>query len=111
MARAATTSDVFNAIAEPQRREIIDLLARGEYAVNDIAAALAMRQPQTSKHLRVLREVDLVTVRQVGQQRLYTLNGEQLKPVYDWVAAYAHLWVERLDRLEAYLDELQAGDA
>lgn len=107
MARLPTTSDVFNAVAEPQRRDIIGLLVRGERSVNEIAEALRIKQPQTSKHLRVLKEVGLVSVREVGQQRMYRLNGPALKPIYDWVSPFAQTWSERLDRLEAYLDEIQ----
>lgn len=107
MARLATTTDVFNAIAEPQRREILDLLAQGERSVNEIAAALTMKQPQASKHLRVLKEVGLVSMRGEGPQRLYRLRGEGLKPIHDWVKPYEHLWNERFDRLAAYLKELQ----
>ncbi|MCB0067752.1 MAG: winged helix-turn-helix transcriptional regulator, partial [Caldilineaceae bacterium] len=81
----ATTSDVFNAVAEPQRRQILDLLAQGELSVNDIADALGVRQPQASKHLRVLREVGLVSVREEGKQRFYRLHGAGLKPIHDWV--------------------------
>lgn len=108
MARLATTTDVFNAVAEPQRREILDMLAHGERSVNDIAMSLGVRQPQASKHLRVLREVGLVSVRSAGQQRLYALNGEGLQPIYTWVKPFEHLWSERLDRLADYLRELQA---
>jgi DNA-binding transcriptional ArsR family regulator len=107
MARLPTTSDVYNAIAEPQRRDIIDLLKKGELPVNDIADALGMKQPQTSKHLRVLKEVGLVRVRKVGKQRLYNLNGQELKPVFDWIQPYEHLWHERYDRLDEYLIQLQ----
>ena len=107
MARLPTTSDVYNAIAEPQRRDIIDLLKKGELPVNDIADALGMKQPQTSKHLRVLKEVGLVRVRKEGKQRLYNLNGQELKPVFDWVQPYEHLWHERYDRLDEYLIQLQ----
>jgi DNA-binding transcriptional ArsR family regulator len=107
MARLPTTSDVYNAIAEPQRRDIIDLLKKGELPVNDIADALGMKQPQTSKHLRVLKEVGLVRVRKVGKQRLYNLNSQELKPVFDWVQPYEHLWHERYDRLDEYLIQLQ----
>lgn len=109
MARLATTTDVFNAIAEPQRREILDLLARGEHSVNDIAEALALRQPQVSKHLKVLKEVGLVSMRGAGQQRLYRLQAQGLRPIYDWVSAYERFWIERFDRLEAYLKELQTN--
>jgi len=107
MARSATTSDTFNAIAEPQRRQILDLLAQGERSVNDIAESLGMKQPQASKHLRVLKQVGLVSVRGSGQQRLYKLNGEGLKPIHDWVMPFEHFWEESFDRLDAYLNELQ----
>lgn len=110
MARLSTTSDVFNAIAEPQRREILNLLVLGERSVNEIAEALAIKQPQASKHLRVLKEVDLVSVRGEGQHRLYRLKGEGLKPIHDWVKPFEHLWNERFDRLAAYLKALQAQD-
>ena len=110
MARLATTSDVFNAIAEPQRREILNLLAQGERSVNEIAAALGFKQPQVSKHLRVLREVDLVRVREVGQQRVYSLKGEGLKPIHDWVKPFEQLWSERFDRLAEYLKALQTQE-
>ena len=108
MARLATTADVFNAVAEPQRRQILDLLAKGERSVNEIAELLDLKQPQVSKHLRVLRAVELVSVREAGQQRLYRLKGEGLKPIHDWVKPFEQLWNERFDRLAAYLDELQA---
>ncbi len=107
MARLPTTADVFNAIAEPQRREILELLAKGEQSVNEIAETLHLKQPQVSKHLRVLRAVELVSVREAGQQRLYSLKGEGLKPVHDWAKAFEHLWNERFDRLADYLRELQ----
>ncbi len=107
MARAATTSDVFNAIAEPQRRKILNLLAQGERSVNEIVEALGLKQPQVSKHLRVLREVDLVSVREAGQQRFYQINSAGLKPVYDWVKPFEQSWNERFDRLADYLNELQ----
>ena len=107
MARATTTSDAFNAIAEPLRRAILNLLAGGERSVNEIAEALGMNQSQTSKHLRVLREVGLVEVRSSGQRRLYHLNDGGLKPVQDWVSSFEQFWHEGLDRLERYLRELQ----
>ncbi len=107
MARMATTSDAFNAIAEPQRREILDLLTHGERSVNDIARSLGLKQPQVSKHLRVLREVGLVSVRGSGQQRLYSLTGEGLQPIHDWVGQFERFWSESFDRLAGYLDELQ----
>jgi DNA-binding transcriptional ArsR family regulator len=107
MARLPTTSDVFNAIAEPQRRKIINLLAQGELSVNDIVEALRLKQPQVSKHLRVLRAVGLVSVREVRQQRFYQLNSERLKPIHDWLKPFEQLWSERFDRLADYLNELQ----
>ncbi|HZI30193.1 MAG TPA: metalloregulator ArsR/SmtB family transcription factor [Gemmatimonadaceae bacterium] len=110
MARAATTTDAFNAVAEPRRREILDLLARGERPVNDLVALLGVAQPQVSKHLRVLREVGLVDVRDNGRQRMYRLNGEPLKPIHDWVKSYERTWNERFDALDDVLDELKRED-
>jgi DNA-binding transcriptional ArsR family regulator len=107
MARAATTADTFNAVAEPRRREILDALAGGERPVNDLVKLLGLAQPQVSKHLRVLREVGAVDVRDEGRQRLYRLNGRALKPIHDWVKTYEHLWSERFDRLDDVLDDLK----
>ncbi|MBN9119540.1 MAG: winged helix-turn-helix transcriptional regulator [Planctomycetes bacterium] len=107
MARSPTTADAFNAIAERRRRDILDLLARGERSVNQIGAALDLAQPQVSKHLAVLSKVKLVSVRKAGQQRLYRLNADALKPVHDWLKTFERLWNERLDRLDEYLKELQ----
>ena len=107
MARAATTTDAFNAVAEPRRRQIIDVLAGGEAPVNDLVARLGLAQPQVSKHLRVLREVGLVEVRDAGRQRMYRLNGRSLKPIHDWVTNYERLWNERFDQLDVLLDELK----
>ncbi|GAA2526898.1 ArsR/SmtB family transcription factor [Winogradskya humida] len=95
MARAATTTDAFNAVAEPRRRQILDLLAGGERPVNDLVERLGLAQPQVSKHLRVLREVDLVHVRDEGRQRLYRLNAEPLKPIHDWLSGYEQAWTDR----------------
>lgn len=106
MARAATTADAFNAVAEPRRRQILDLLVGGERGVNDLVTLVGLAQPLVSKHLRVLREVGLVDVRDVGRQRLYRLNARPLKPIHDWVRAYERSWTERFDRLDAVLDEL-----
>ena len=108
MARAATTTDAFNAVAEPRRRQILDLLAAGELPVNDLVAALGVAQPLVSKHLRVLREVGLVTVRDEGRQRMYRLNGAPLKPIYDWVKTYEQSWTARFERLDSVLAELKA---
>lgn len=107
MARAATTADVFNAVAEPRRREILDLLADGERPVNDLVGRLGLAQPQVSKHLRVLREVGAVDVRDEGRQRLYRINGNALKPIHDWVRRYERLWEERFAQLDAVLDDLE----
>lgn len=107
MARAATTTDAFNAVAEPRRRQILDLLASGERSVNDLVALLDLAQPQVSKHLRVLREVGLVDVRDDGRQRFYRLNGQALKPIYDWVKTYEQTWNERFAALDDLLDELK----
>ncbi len=95
MARAATTADVFNAVAEPRRREILDVLSGGERPVNDLVRALGLAQPQVSKHLRVLRLVGAVDVRDDGRQRLYRVNGRALRPIHDWVQAYERTWSER----------------
>jgi DNA-binding transcriptional ArsR family regulator len=106
MARAATTADAFNAVAEPRRRAILDTLAGGERPVNDLVRALGLAQPQVSKHLRVLREVGVVDVREDGRRRLYRLNGPALKPIHDWVKNYERTWSERFDRLDVVLDDL-----
>ena len=107
MARAATTTDAFNAVAEPRRREILDALAGGERPVNDLVRMLGLTQPQVSKHLRVLREVGAVDVRDEGRQRLYRLNGRALKPIHDWVRTYERSWTERFDQLDVVLQELK----
>jgi DNA-binding transcriptional ArsR family regulator len=107
MARAATTTDAFNAVAEPRRRQILDLLAGGERPVNDIVGSLGLAQPQVSKHLRVLREVGAVDVRDDGRRRLYRLNGHALKPIHDWVKTYEESWSERFEQLDAVLDDLK----
>ena len=107
MARAATTTDAFNAVAEPRRRQILDLLARGERPVNDLVRELGLAQPQVSKHLRVLREVGAVDVREDGRRRLYRLNGRALKPIHDWVKDYERLWSERFDQLDLVLEDLK----
>jgi DNA-binding transcriptional ArsR family regulator len=107
MARAATTTDAFNAVAEPRRRQILDALASGERPVNDLVALLGLAQPQVSKHLRVLRQVGLVDVRDEGRQRLYRLNGRRLKPIYDWVKGYEQTWSARFDARDDVLEELK----
>jgi DNA-binding transcriptional ArsR family regulator len=110
VARAATTTDAFNAVAEPRRREILDALASGERPVNDLVGLLGLPQPQVSKHLRVLREVGAVEVRDQGRQRLYRLNGLALKPIHDWVSAYERLWSDRFDQLDIVLEDLKAKE-
>jgi DNA-binding transcriptional ArsR family regulator len=110
MARAATTTDAFNAVAEPRRRDILDALAGGERAVNDLVEQLDIAQPQVSKHLKVLREVGLVDVREDGRRRLYRLNGNPLKDIHDWVKEYEQTWTERFQALDVVLDELKRKD-
>ncbi len=107
MPRAATTTDAFNAIAEPRRRHILDVLADGEKSVSDIVAQLPVSQPQVSKHLKVLKDVGLVRSRAEGRQRLYRVDALALKPIHDWVKDYERLWNARLDRLDGYLHEMQ----
>ncbi|MGH2961113.1 MAG: ArsR/SmtB family transcription factor [Solirubrobacterales bacterium] len=106
MARAATTADAFNAVAEPRRRQILDALAGGERPVNELVRGLGLAQPQVSKHLRVLREVGAVDVRAEGRQRLYRLNGHALKPIHDWVMNFERAWSEQFDELDVVLSEL-----
>ena len=107
MARAATTTDAFNAVAEPRRRQILDALADGERPVNDLVRALGVAQPQVSKHLRVLREVGAVHVRDDGRQRLYRVNARALKPIHDWVQPFEQSWSERFDQLDVVLEDLK----
>ena len=110
MARAATTTDAFNAVAEPRRRQILDALAGGERSVTELVDAVGLEQPQVSKHLRVLREVGLVRVRDEGRRRIYRLDGNPLKPIHDWVQRYERSWTERFDRLETVLEDLKEED-
>ena len=107
MARAATTTDAFNAVAEPRRRQILDILAGGERPVNDLVSELGLGQPQVSKHLHVLREVGLVSVRGDGRQRIYRLNGRPLKPIHDWVKDFQRSWEERFEALDELLEDLK----
>ena len=107
VARAATTSDAFNAIAEPQRRDILVLLRAGERPVTDLARELGMSQPGASKHLRVLREVGLVRVRGAGKQRVYGLDAAGLRPVHEWVGGFEGFWNESFDRLDTYVQGLK----
>jgi DNA-binding transcriptional ArsR family regulator len=110
MARAATTADAFNAVAEPRRRQILDLLAGGELSVTDLVTRLGLAQPVVSKHLRVLREVGLVQVRDAGRQRLYRLNGRPLEPIYEWVKNFEQTWADRFEALDEVLDSLMKGE-
>jgi DNA-binding transcriptional ArsR family regulator len=107
VARSSTTSDVFNAIAEAHRRDILDTLVSGEKAVGAIVNDLSMSQPQVSKHLRVLSEVGLVRCRTEGRRRLYRLEPEHLRPLHEWLVKYEQAWNEQMDRLGGYLKELQ----
>ena len=114
MARAATTTDIFNAVAEPRRRQILDLLAGGERPVGDLAARLGLTQPQVSKHLGVLRAVGAVDARDDGRRRLYRVNGPALKPIHDWVARYEQMWSQRFAALDEVLTDLtqeEGGDS
>jgi DNA-binding transcriptional ArsR family regulator len=110
MARAATTSDAFNAVAEPRRREILNYLALQEQPVGEIAAALRLEQPSVSKHLRVLRDVGLVNVRREGRQKLYRTNAAAIRPLHDWASTFERLWRHQLskvkERAEAKMDRI-----
>ena len=110
VARSSTTSDVFNAVAEARRREILDALMPGEKPVGAIVDDLSMSQPQVSKHLRVLSEVGLVRCRAEGRRRLYSLEPTRLRPLHEWLAKYEQTWNDRLDRVDDYLKELQQGE-
>ncbi len=105
--RAATTSDVFNAIAEPQRRAILDLLAREERSVNDVVSVLGLAQPSISKHLRVLREVGLVNARRDGRQVWYRTNAQAIKPLYEWAGRFERFWSEQLRRIKERAESSQ----
>jgi len=107
MARAPTTTDAFNAVAEPQRRRILEALAGGERSVNDLVKQMRLGQPQVSKHLRVLREVGLVEVREEGRQRLYRLQGKPLKPIHEWVRKFEKTWNDRFEAMDEVLEELK----
>jgi len=107
VARAATTTDAFNAVAEPRRRQILDILAAGERPVNELVALLGLAQPHVSRHLRVLREVGLAEVRHAGRQRVYRINAQPLEPIHDWVKNYERSWSESFDRLDVVVQELK----
>jgi len=107
MARTPTTHDPFNAVAEPKRRKVLEALGMRELSVNDLVALLGWNQPSVSKHLGVLKQVGLVSERRVGRQRLYRVNGERLKPIYDWVAPFEKYWTESFERLDEVLQQLK----
>jgi len=105
MARAATTSDAFNAVAEPRRREILEYLTGGERPVGDVVVRLGMEQPSVSKHLKVLRQVGLVRVRRHGSQMLYQANGDGIRPLYEWAKTFERLWAHQLLRVKERAEE------
>jgi DNA-binding transcriptional ArsR family regulator len=107
MARTPTTFDPFNAVAEPKRRQVLETLSRQELSVNEIVKKLGWTQPMVSKHLRVLKQVGLVSERRVGRQRLYRVNAERLKPIYEWVAPFERYWSESFERLDEILEEMK----
>ncbi len=110
MARTSTTTDAFNAVAEASRRDLLDALGTGEATVGELVERLGLSQPQVSKHLAVLRAVDLVLVRVDGRRRWYRVNGPALKPVHDWVRAFERTWNTRLDRLDDVVAELKSKE-
>ncbi len=110
MARTPTTFDPFNAVAEPKRRKVLEVLGTQELSVNEIVERLGWNQPMVSKHLGVLKEVGLVSERRVGRQRLYRVNAERLKPIHDWVAPFERYWSERYDRLDDVLEDLKSKE-
>jgi len=107
MARTPTTHDPFNAVAEPKRRQVLEALGMRELSVNDLVELLGWNQPSVSKHLGVLKQVGLVSERRVGRQRLYRVNGERLKPIYEWVAPFEKYWSESFERLDKVLEQLK----
>jgi DNA-binding transcriptional ArsR family regulator len=107
MARTPTTYDPFNAVAEPKRRQVLELLGASELSVNEIVEKLGWTQPMVSKHLGVLKQVGLVSERRVGRQRMYRVNAERLKPIFDWVTPFERFWSEGFDRLDEVLEDLQ----
>lgn len=110
MARAATTSDAFNAVAEPRRREILELLASEERSVSDLVARLGMEQPSVSKHLGVLRRVGLVRVRRHGRQMLYQTNPDAIRPLHEWTKTFERLWAHQLLRVKQRAEEKQQNE-
>ncbi len=110
MARAPTTQDAFNAIAEPKRRQLLETLDAKELSVNELVESLGWPQPMISKHLGVLKKVRLVSERRAGRQRLYRVNAEQLKPIHDWVTPFERSWRESYERMDEYLEQAQAKE-
>ena len=110
MARTPTTYDPFNAVAEPKRRKVLEVMGTQELSVNEIVERLGWNQPMVSKHLGVLKQVGLVSERRVGRQRMYRVNAERLKPIFDWVAPFERYWSERYDRLDEVLQDLEAKE-
>ena len=110
MARTPTTYDPFNAVAEPKRRKVLEVMGTQELSVNEIVERLGWNQPMVSKHLGVLKEVGLVSERRVGRQRMYRVNAERLKPIYDWVAPFERYWSESYDRLDDVLETLKSKE-
>ncbi len=107
MARTPTTHDPFNAVAEPRRRQLIQAMGEQELSVNELVALLGWNQPSVSKHLGVLKQVGLVKERRVGRQRMYRVNAERLKPIFEWVAPFEKIWSERFDRLDVVLEKMK----
>lgn len=107
MARRPTTHDPFNAVAEPKRRQVLEVIGTDELAVNEIVERLGWNQPMVSKHLAVLKQVGLVSERRIGRQRLYRINPERLKPIYEWVRPFERFWSDKFDRLDEVLLDIQ----
>lgn len=107
MARTPTTHDPFNAVAEPKRRQVLEALGTKELSVNELVELLGWNQPSVSKHLGVLKQVGLVSERRVGRQRMYRVNAQQLRPIYEWVAPFERIWNERFDRLDEVLEKMK----
>jgi DNA-binding transcriptional ArsR family regulator len=107
MARTPTTHDPFNAVAEPKRRQVLAVMGTEELSVNQIVQRLGWPQPMVSKHLKVLKQVGLVNERRDGRQRLYQVNAENLKPIFDWATPFEKLWIERFDRLDKVLEDMK----
>ena len=111
MARTPTTHDAFNAVAEPKRRKVLEVLGVRELSVNELVELLGWTQPMVSKHLGVLKQVGLVSERRAGRQRMYRVNAQNLRPIYDWVAPFERIWNERFDRLDAVLEQMKKEQA